>query len=250
MTRTTTPSLRFERTLMRERGLTHLACCDEVGRGALSGPVTIGTVVISLDTRSAPQGVKDSKLLTPQARERLAPRVRRWALDSAVGHASAAEIDEFGVVAALRLAGHRSLAQLGVDPDAVLLDGNHDYLTPPEQEGLFGPSGLLDEVPPVVTLIKGDLRCAAVAAASILAKTERDRLMVSLDAEHPGYGWGENKGYSAPAHLEALARVGPCVQHRRSWRLPGIGVPVPEEFMEAVLDADATSSEVGLVSGA
>lgn len=215
------PTLRFERSLLRD-GVTYLAASDEVGRGALSGPVTIGMVVISEQTRTAPQGVRDSKLLTPEARQRLVPRIKRWASCWAVGHASPAEIDEFGIIAALRLAGHRALAQLTVEPDRVLLDGNHDYLTRPEQDALFGPPVVLDRVPPVVTMIKADMRCAAVAAASILAKTSRDALMLELDAEHPEYCWAENKGYSAPAHIDALARLGPSVHHRRSWNLPGI----------------------------
>jgi len=219
---------------MLRGGLTHLAACDEVGRGALSGPVTIGVVVISESTRTAPRGVRDSKLLAPEARLRLVPKIRRWALCSAVGHATPAEIDEVGIIAALRLAGHRALAQLTIPPDAVLLDGNHDYLSPPVQEGLFGepalpalpgPAGSAGgvRVPPVTTMIKADLKCAAVAAASILAKTERDALMVGLHDEHPDYGWAENKGYAAPAHIEALSRLGPSVHHRRSWSLPGVG---------------------------
>ncbi|HEY0888933.1 MAG TPA: ribonuclease HII [Nocardioides sp.] len=227
------PTLRHERALLRD-GVVRLACVDEVGRGALSGPVTIGMVVIDAATRTAPQGVRDSKLLTPEARERLAPRIRRWALSHAVGHAGPAEIDEFGIMTALRLAGHRALAQLEVMPDAVLLDGNHDYLTPPEQGGLFGsPLDLLDAVPPVSTMIKADMRCAAVAAASILAKTARDALMLELHAEHPEYGWAENKGYSAPAHIEALALHGPTVQHRRSWSLPGYAVAAEQLGIES-----------------
>ena len=230
----TAPSLRFERTLLRD-GVVHLACADEVGRGALSGPVTVGMVVISLETRTAPQGVRDSKLLTPEARERLAPKVRRWALCHAVGHASPAEIDSFGIIAALRLAGHRALAQLSVTPDAVLLDGNHDYLSPPAQDMLFGAPGELSEaavspsgvlVPPVTTMIKADMKCAGVAAASILAKTARDGLMTRLHEEFPAYFWAENKGYSAPAHIEALAAHGPSIHHRRSWSLPGVPTPL------------------------
>ncbi|WP_370291470.1 ribonuclease HII [Nocardioides sp.] len=224
------PSLRFERSLLRE-GVVHLACADEVGRGALSGPVTIGMVVMRLDTPTAPAGVRDSKLLTPEARVRLAPRVRRWAVAHAVGHATAAEIDAVGIVAALRLAGHRALAGLDVRPDLVLLDGNHDYLRhrvgPEGADGEAPGEGaahadLLPQVPPVVTRIKADLRCSGVAAASILAKTERDALMIALHDEHPGYGWNVNKGYAAPDHLEALRSLGPCAQHRRSWRLPGV----------------------------
>ncbi|GAA3547224.1 ribonuclease HII [Aeromicrobium flavum] len=233
------PSLRVERRLLRE-GRTALACSDEVGRGALSGPVTIGMVVVTEQTRTAPQGVRDSKLLTPQAREALVPRIRRWAPIHAVGHASPAEIDEYGIIAAMRLAGHRALAQLAVRPDAVLLDGNHDYLTVPGQSALFGPPDLRDDVPPVTTMIKADLRCAAVAAASILAKTTRDAMMVALAAEHPQYGWDVNKGYSAPEHIAALAEHGPSVHHRRSWSLPGCG-PQPEA---PVTMTDTTTREV------
>jgi len=238
---TVAPTLRFERTLLRG-GVTRLAAVDEVGRGALSGPVTIGMVVVTADTRTAPQGVRDSKLLSPEARERLVPRIRRWAVCWSVGHASPAEIDTFGVVPALRLAGHRALAGLAAWPDLVLLDGNHDYLTPPEQDGLFGDPDLLPDVPPVRTRIKADLTCAAVAAASILAKTARDALMTELDASHPEYCWAENKGYSAPAHIEALARFGATSHHRRSWSLPGLlgstdGVAGIEEWVETVESA-------------
>lgn len=212
----------MERSLLRG-GVTHLACADEVGRGALSGPATIGMVVITVETRTAPQGVRDSKLLTAEARNRLAPRVQRWATAHAVGHASPDEIDEHGIIAALRLAGHRALQGLSVQPDLVLLDGNHDYLTPPEQTELVGPpAGSLATVPPVVTATKADRRCAAVAAASILAKTTRDAMMVELAGLHPEYGWHDNKGYSTVDHIEALRRHGPTGHHRRSWNLPGI----------------------------
>ncbi|MFT4263195.1 MAG: ribonuclease HII [Nocardioides sp.] len=224
---TAAPSLRVERSLLRG-GAARLAAADEVGRGALCGPVTIGMVVVSATTRTAPQGVRDSKLLTPEARERLAPRVMRWADAWAVGHAMPDEIDALGLTAALRLAGHRALAGLG-PVDRVLLDGNHDYLTPPAQEALFGApesdaalgaAGVV--VPPVTTRIKADLTCAAVAAASILAKTARDAIMTELHEEFPDYLWAENKGYSAPAHIDALARLGVTVHHRRSWSLPGL----------------------------
>jgi ribonuclease HII len=216
------PSLRLERSLLRD-GVSYLACVDEVGRGSLSGPATVGVVVITLETKTAPQGVRDSKLLTPDARARLAPKVRRWAVCHNVGHASSYEVDEFGIIAALRLAGHRAIAGLSVVPDLVLLDGNHDYLSHPEQTTLFGAApDLLAVVPPVVTAIKADMRCAAVAAASILAKTSRDALMLELAAEHPGYGWHENKGYASPEHIEALRLLGPSPAHRRSWSLPGV----------------------------
>lgn len=214
------PSLRVERTLQRE-GYAVLVGMDEVGRGALAGPVSVGVVAIDPACRTAPQGVKDSKLLAPAARERLVPRIRRWALGHGVGHAWPEEIDAVGIMRALRLAGQRALAQLGeVRPDLVLLDGNHDWLTEPERVGLLG---LLDgpEPPPVRTMIKADLRCSSVAAASVLAKVERDGLMVqaATRAEHTAYLWDQNKGYAAPEHQEALRRLGPSEWHRRSWNI-------------------------------
>lgn len=226
----TAPTLRHERALLRG-GLTCLAAADEVGRGSLSGPVTIGMVLVDAGTRTAPAGVRDSKLLTPAAREALVPKIQRWSLAYAVGHASPAEIDAWGMTAALRLAGQRALLRLGasgVAPDAVLLDGNHDYLSPPDQDLLFGGPAEVCPVPTVVTRIKADLHCAAVAAASVLAKTARDAIMLDLAAAFPAYGWSENKGYSAPEHLAALAEHGPSPHHRLSWRLPGVGAVNPE----------------------
>jgi len=134
--------------------------------------------------------------------------------------ASAEEIDQFGIMAALRMAGQRALAALPLAPDHVLLDGNHDYISEPEPPALFGDLSPLCPVPPVTTMVKADLRCAGVAAASILAKTARDRLLVDLHDQHPAYGWADNKGYGAPDHLEALARLGPTPHHRVSWNLP------------------------------
>ena len=215
------PSLRVERALQRE-GHRLLAGMDEVGRGALAGPVTVGVVVIDETCRTAPQGVRDSKLLAPHARERMVPRIERWAVAHAVGHASAAEIDEVGIIAALRLAGVRALSATGIRPDLVILDGNHDWLTAPEDVGLFA---FTDEAPvvtpPVTTMIKADLKCSSVATASVLAKVTRDAIMVRLGGDHPVYGWVENKGYAAPEHMDALRLHGPCEWHRRSWRLPG-----------------------------
>ncbi|MDQ6896468.1 MAG: ribonuclease HII [Actinomycetota bacterium] len=226
--RSTKPSLRVERALQRD-GHRVLAGMDEVGRGALAGPVSVGVVVVDETSRSAPQGVKDSKLLTPAHRERMVPPIRRWARAYAVGHASPAEIDSIGIMAGLRLAGMRALhaiADLGVTPDLVILDGNHDWLTPPDLVGLlaFADDALASgpSVPPVTTMIKADLTCSSVAAASVLAKVERDAMMVALDPYHPAYGWAVNKGYAAPEHMLALEMHGPCVQHRRSWRLPGV----------------------------
>ncbi len=217
------PSLRVERALQRE-GFRLLAGMDEVGRGALAGPVSVGVVLIDTECRSAPQGVKDSKLLPPHVRERMVPRIERWATAFAVGHASPEEIDDIGIIAALRLAGVRALATLhaaGWVPDLVILDGNHDWLTAPEEVGLFAFAADAPATPPVTTMIKADLKCSSVAAASVLAKVTRDRIMVGLDGDHPEYGWVENKGYAAPGHMEALRIHGPTDLHRRSWRLPG-----------------------------
>lgn len=215
---TTAPTLRVERELLRTR-CARLAAVDEVGRGALAGPVSVGVVVVDASTASAPTGVRDSKLLSAAARAELDPRIRRWACDVAVGHASSAEIDEVGIIGALRLAGMRALGALrGPAPDLVLLDGSHDWLT--ATPDLFSEPAV--SAPPVVARVKADLTCAAVAAASVLAKVERDAYMSELHDLHPEYEWALNKGYSAPAHIEALRRFGPTAHHRVSWRLPGL----------------------------
>ncbi|WP_446664048.1 ribonuclease HII [Flexivirga sp. B27] len=236
--RSSKPSLRVERSLQRE-GYRLIAGMDEVGRGALAGPVSVGVVVIDEHTRTVPQGVKDSKLLSPAARERMVPAVRRWATDYAVGHASAQEIDEIGIMAALRLAGTRALATLRVIPDLVVLDGNHDWLTDPEREGLLA---LVDDAdapgtPPVTTMIKADMKCSSVAAASVLAKVERDGMLVAFHDDFPHYNWAGNKGYSAPDHLAALVAHGPCELHRRSWRRCNGEAPPQESTTAGSVDA-------------
>lgn len=225
MKRSTVPSLRVERRMMRS-GPASLAALDEVGRGALCGPVSVGAVLIDLTTRTAPQGVRDSKLLSAGARERLTPKIQRWARSSAVGHAGPEEIDRYGLMTAMRLAARRALSQLASPPDLVLLDGNYDYVSDPDQgELLVGdddPGAELEgqpSVPAVQTLIKADLRCASVAAASILAKTARDAIMVRAAEDYPQYGWKHNKGYAADGHLAALAEFGTTSFHRRSWNL-------------------------------
>lgn len=204
-------TLRVERALLREASPgTLLAAIDEVGRGALAGPVAVGVVVIDADTGAAPRGVRDSKECDQATRELLAPRVRAWALRSAVGMSSSAEIDAIGIVSALALAAARALNATGVRPDVVLLDGKHDWMsrvTPGSR---------------VVTRIQADATCAAVAAASIIAKVTRDAHMVDLARRQPEYGWGANKGYAAPDHVAALERLGPSPWHRVSWRLPGV----------------------------
>jgi len=222
------PTLDEERALLAT-GATRVGGVDEVGRGALAGPVTVGVVVVDASVTGALAGVRDSKDLSPRARAALVPAIGAWAVTSAVGHASPAEIDAFGMTAALRLAGHRALARLdGPAPEAVLLDGRHDWLTVPDQEDLLGGGHPdLGAVGRVVTRVKADQRCAAVAAASVLAKVTRDALMVGWDEAHPGYGWARNKGYASAEHQDAIRRLGPSPLHRRSWNLP-IGAPQGE----------------------
>ena len=171
-----------------------VAGVDEAGRGALAGPLAVGAVVL-------PPGAwpfRDSKTLTPRARARLAAEVRRVALAAGVGWASNREIDRLGVLAATHLAARRALSRLGLAPDLVLTD----YLA-------------LDLTVPVLAPPRADRQSPSVAAASILAKVARDRLMVGLEARYPGYGFARHKGYGTPEHLAALARLGPTPLHRR-----------------------------------
>ena len=237
---------------------------DEVGRGSLAGPVTVGLAVVDRGTSDAfPQGLADSKQLTPRRREALVEPCRAWVLDWAVAHAAPGEIDALGIVGALRLAGRRALARMAARdhlPGAIILDGRADWLTEPEPDLLdalgaqpsavpvepvavsvesvesigearqaIGDEAVLSArfTPAVRMEVKGDARCAIVAAASILAKVERDALMSALP--DPGYDWASNKGYASAAHVEALARLGASDQHRRSWNLPGVGSFVDAE---------------------
>ncbi len=220
------PTLDFERSFLAP-GVRLLAGVDEVGRGAFAGPVSVGIAVVDLQDQSLLDGVRDSKLLKAEDRERLEPLVRSWAVAAAVGHASAAEIDAVGIIAALRLAGNRAwgeLLALGTRPDVVLLDGSHDWLSLPAQVSLFdtdteaGP-GVTACDAPVHTRVKADMSCLSVAAASVLAKVARDRMMLDLHLDFPAFGWNENKGYGTAAHREALRAAGPSSHHRSSWNL-------------------------------
>ncbi|MDN3936539.1 ribonuclease HII [Arthrobacter sp. YD4] len=218
------PTLDYERRF-EASGARLLAGIDEVGRGALAGPVSVGIAVIDLQRQKLLADVRDSKLLKVSERERLEPLVRAWSVASAVGHASAAEIDALGIIAALRLAGNRAWAAViaaGVTPEVVLLDGSHNWLTTPAQASLFdeGPAEPGCDAP-VHTLVKADMQCLSVAAASVLAKVERDRQMAALHEEFPAFGWNENKGYGTAAHKDALRTAGPSPYHRVSWQLLG-----------------------------
>lgn len=225
------PTLRVERTFS-SRGHRYIAGCDEVGRGALAGPVSVGIVVIDLSVVRSLKGVRDSKLLSSSNREILVPKIARWAVASAVGHASAEEIDDVGLIAALRRAGTRAwrAAAETVRPDAVLLDGNHDWLSPAYQSSLFDEESLesgrgCDS--PVFTRIKADMHCTSVAAASVLAKVERDSMMADLAGRYPHYQWEVNKGYATPSHRASIAAHGASEYHRKSWRLVPATPAVP-----------------------
>ncbi|MDD9207316.1 ribonuclease HII [Georgenia sp. 10Sc9-8] len=242
-TRTARPARRRTPTRTLERRLlgsaTLVAGMDEVGRGALAGPVSVGVAVVAPTTPTrAPRGLADSKLLGAGAREALVDPVRRWCVGTAVGHAEPAEIDALGIIRGLRLAGRRALASLagaGLVPEVVILDGIHDWLSEPAQGDLLGlvdpqvhvpGTGAPVPVPVVRTEVKADATCSVVAAASVLAKVERDSRMQTLAEGFPQYGWSENKGYASREHQAALREHGPCELHRRSWRLPGL---LPEE---------------------
>lgn len=194
---------------------------DEVGRGALAGPVAVGACALEItDGRVAPlpEGVRDSKRLSPTRRTALVDPILGTARAGAVGWAGPAEIDEIGILEALTRAALRALDALPVRADAILLDGDVDVLTPALSAGP-GPA-------PVVQLrVAADRDCAGVAAASILAKVARDAHMVELDALQPAYGWASNKGYGSAAHREAIDRLGPHLHHRRSWRLGSAPAP-------------------------
>ena len=215
------PTLDFENTLF-SRGAKLIAGMDEVGRGCLAGPVSVGVAVISIENINPPENLADSKLLTHEQREELLPLVKTWVKDFAVGHASNDEIDEIGLTRALRRAGRRALVQLVTKPDHLILDGKHNWLMPEkETQNMFEKEfddGPLSVDLKIITQVKADLTCASVAAASIVAKTTRDQMMSELSKEFPNYFWAENKGYAAPEHLEAIQSFGATKYHRVSWK--------------------------------
>lgn len=229
------PTLRLERALLRQ-GHSVVLGIDEVGRGALAGPIVVGAVMVTARTRSAPRGLADSKQLRATERERLAPLVRRWAWASRLGAASAPEIDRYGLTAALRLASLRALSQLpgpawastADSEPAIIIDGRHNFLTPP-QDQLFTQA---DQEPcwlnqaTVVLRVQADASCSSVAAAAVLAKVARDRYLAALALTHPGYGWERNRGYGSRQHREAIGTLGCCPHHRQTW----VSTDSPAEF--------------------
>ena len=204
------PTLEFELAL-HAGGARYVIGCDEVGRGAIAGPVGVGLCVIDQFVGVHPQGLRDSKMLSEKKRELMAPLAAGWAIFSAVGLATAEEVDTIGIMAALGQAGKRALIQLheagaSITESVVLLDGSFDWLTP-----------VLATPLRVQTRIKADRDCASVAAASVVAKVHRDRLMIEADARYPGYGWAGNKGYGSADHYAAIDQLGPSDLHRKTW---------------------------------
>jgi ribonuclease HII len=192
------PSLAVERALW-EAGHEVVVGVDEVGRGAWAGPLTVGAAVLPADRRV--YRIRDSKMLTEPERERLFDRIAGWCRAWGVGHASQEECDSLGMSAAQKLAARRALEALGLTPDYVLVDGRWDFV------GLGNTE----------RLVKGDARCLSIAAASILAKVTRDRLMREEAVHFPAYDFDLNKGYPCPRHKAALRAWGPTTIHRRTW---------------------------------
>jgi ribonuclease HII len=195
------PTLRLERKFWAS-GDRIVVGIDEVGRGSWAGPVTVAAVVPGDEHLT---GIRDSKMLTPAEREKAAVKVRQWARAIGVGHASHEECDLVGMTEAQRRAANRALVQLaaqGFDPDRIVLDGKFDYLSMPRV---------------VRTVVKGDQTVLSVAAASVVAKTTRDAIMVDESEHYPAYCFESNRGYPAPQHKAALAGYGPSAIHRRSW---------------------------------
>lgn len=205
------PTRETELALLREHPL--VVGIDEVGRGALAGPVCVGVAVVDRTTSEFPEGLRDSKLMTHASRVAIVPSVEQWITTGAVGSATPSEIDSLGIIAALRLAALRAVEQVGVPSGAVvILDGTHNWL----RGDIFAPS----PVGRVEVMPKADARCAVVAAASVLAKVHRDRVM--CDLEDPGYGHARHKGYGTAEHVAAIVALGPSDQHRRTWKLPSM----------------------------
>jgi ribonuclease HII len=223
-----TPDLKEERRLRKE-GHEWVAGLDEVGRGAWAGPLTIGVAVVRprVQLRSMPGWLRDSKQLSEARREDIFEAVGAWCSTWSVAHATAVECDEWGMSEAWRMAARRALAGLAIEPDALIIDGPVDLLRNS------------DEPFPCVArpIVDGDAKCASVAAASVLAKVVRDRIMRDEAVHFPGYDFELNKGYPSPLHKAALRGYGPTAIHRRSWvfmqDLPWSGSPPPLRVPEA-----------------
>lgn len=207
------PHLDVEQGLVDE-GFTVVIGLDEVGRGALAGPVSVGAVAWWPGAGTPPEGIRDSKLVPEKSRDTLAASVKQWVSLVAVGHAEPEEIDQHGIVPSLGVAALRAVSEVvrrfaeGTKP-IVLLDGSQDWL-----------SKLLPTPIPVVTKVKADRDCLSVAAASLVAKVERDTLMRGFATEYPAYGFDSHKGYGSAKHMAALREHGLSPLHRRSFVHP------------------------------
>lgn len=197
------PDLNYERAL-HQSGMISIAGLDEAGRGALAGPVVAGAVILPVgeeDLASRLCGVRDSKMMSPSQRDRWYDVIREVAVAWGTGWSTHQEIDDLGIVRATRVAMGRALHALPVSPDYLLLD----YML------------LRNELQPQTSLVRGDATCLSIAAASVLAKVSRDRAMIAMDRQHPGYGFARHKGYATADHRTALAELGPSPIHRRSF---------------------------------
>ncbi|WGM31966.1 Ribonuclease HII [Brevundimonas sp. NIBR11] len=192
------PTLALE-TLLAQRVGGPVCGVDEAGRGPWAGPVSAAAVILSPD--DIPEGIDDSKALTAERRATLAVEIKARAVAWGVGFASAEEIEELNILQATGLAMCRAIEAMRVQPKAALVDGNYRFRLPCDVETAVGGDGL----------------SLSIAAASILAKTARDAIMIAMDAEYPGYGFASHKGYNAPIHQAALKAMGPCPIHRKSW---------------------------------
>jgi ribonuclease HII len=224
------PTLDREWTLRRQ-GFRAIAGLDEVGRGSWAGPVVACAAILPLDSLSQCDklaGIRDSKLLSPRRRAEYHDRISEVAVALGVGVVGSSQIDELGIVPATRLAMSRGLNQLAVPPEYLLVDGFPLAYRGLPHEGIPG----------------GDDRCVSIAAASIVAKVVRDRMMVALDRVYPGYGFGQHKGYGTPGHREALGHKGLCPIHRLSYA-PMRYMIEEEEGEQQGGNPEPSSAEVG-----
>jgi len=177
-----------------------IAGVDEAGRGCLAGPVVAGAVI--LDENRPIHGLRDSKALSEKRRNELFEQIHEKALAYSVGMTAAEEVDRINILRAALLAMEKAVLSLGRKPDFLLIDGNSKTSLPIRQKAI----------------IKGDSKCASIAAASIVAKVTRDRIMTEIETEYPGYGFSRHKGYPTKEHLGALRNLGPCPIHRKSFK--------------------------------
>ncbi len=195
-----------EELALHAEGYRYVGGVDEAGRGPLAGPVVAAAVVLPARVRLP--GLADSKLLTPEDRERLYALIRQKAVAVGVGRADVQTIDRINIFRATQQAMREAVGQLWPIPEVLLVDGKSS----------------LSRCVPQRTIVDGDATCACIAAASIIAKVTRDRMMAELDERYPGYGFAQHKGYGTPEHLAQLRARGPCAEHRRSF------APVREVF--------------------